>query len=224
MSYRRGLIVAVCIASSGCGALLGLDEFKEGGAGGAASSSTSSEASSTSATASTTSTTSSSMGTGGGCAAGEPECSGACAALATDHINCGKCGNVCDPQKPTNATCVGSMCQTCAAGTADCDGLGVNACEADLGADKKNCGACGHTCAGSCSGGHCQPVVLLAMQPFANSMLLQGGKLYLGSNKGTLIAVAVDGSGVKDIASDSSPFTFLALDARYAYWFGSIGA
>jgi hypothetical protein len=65
--------------------------------------------------------------------------------------------------------------------------------------------------------------VLLAAQPVVNSMVLQAGKLYIGTNKGTLVAIAVDGSGPKDIASTDSFFTFLALDATHAYWFGQAG-
>jgi hypothetical protein len=221
MNYRQGLFVAVCVASSGCAAVLGLDEFKEGGAGGGSSSS--SETSSGSSTASGSSTTSSTTGTGGGCGAGTTDCGGTCAALASDPLNCGKCNNACDPTHPGAAACVSSMCQACAAGTADCDGLGVNACESDLSSDKKNCGACGHTCAGSCSAGHCQPSILLAMQPFINSMVLQGSKLYLGTNANKLVVVSTDGSGVKDIASDDSQFAPLALDASYAYWVASTG-
>ncbi len=221
MNYRQGMLVTVCVASSSCAAVLGLDDFTEGGAGGATSSS--SEISTGSSTSSAASSTSSTTGAGGGCPAGEMDCAGTCANLTSDPFNCGKCNMACDPQHPGASACVGSMCQVCAAGTADCDGLGVNACESDLGADKKNCGACGRACAGSCSGGHCQPAVLFATQPVVNSMVLQGGKLYLGTNKGTLVAIAVDGSGAKDIASDSSPFTFLALDATYAYWFGQSG-
>jgi hypothetical protein len=115
------------------------------------------------------------------------------------------------------------MCQVCAPGTADCDGFGVNACESDLSADKKNCGACVRACAGSCSGGHCQPAVLLAGQAPVNAMVLQNGKLYLGTNSNKLVAVATDGSGATDIASDQSQFWPLALDSKYAYWFNNGG-
>lgn len=34
----------------------------------------------------------------------------------------------------------------CAPGTADCDGLALNACEADLSTDDANCGRCGNAC------------------------------------------------------------------------------
>ncbi|MEP7122274.1 MAG: hypothetical protein ABJE95_15240 [Byssovorax sp.] len=214
------------MASSSCAAVLGLDDFKEGGAGGATSSSSVASTGGSIASSTTTTTTSSSSttGAGGGCPSGQMDCDGSCVTLATDPLNCGKCNKACDPLHPGASACVGSICQVCAAGMADCDGLGINACESDLSSDKKNCGVCGHVCAGSCGSGHCEPAVLAATQPFVNSMILQGGQLYLGTNKGTLVAVAVDGSGVKDIASGQGVFTYLALDAKYGYWFISVGA
>lgn len=221
MNYRQGMLVTVCVASSSCAAVLGLDDFTEGGAGGATSSS--SETSTGSSTSSAASSTSSTTGAGGGCPAGEMDCAGTCANLTSDPFNCGKCNMACDPQHPGASACVGSMCQVCAAGTADCDGLGVNACESDLSADKKNCGICGRACAGSCSGGHCQPAVLITGQAVVNAMVLQDGKLYLGTNSNKLVAVATDGSGATDIASDQSQFQPLALDSKYAYWFDSAG-
>jgi hypothetical protein len=90
---------------------------------------------------------------------------GACAALASDPLNCGSCGIVCPP----GATCQNGMCNglaECAAGRAGsfcnldagpfylcCAGLGC----IDTSRDNQNCGACGLGCSSgqSCSAGIC---------------------------------------------------------------------
>ncbi len=48
--------------------------------------------------------------------------------------------------------CAGGVCgaPTCAPGFADCDGNAANGCEAALGSDADNCGACGNACGMTC--------------------------------------------------------------------------
>lgn len=88
-----------------------------------------------------------------GCPEGWTNCRGVCTNLATDHGNCGSCGNSCG----IDANCVNAHCEFyCAPGLVDCGGY----C-ADLQTDFRSCGACGHHCgidtygAGECIGGEC---------------------------------------------------------------------
>jgi hypothetical protein len=65
-------------------------------------------------------------------------------------------GDACD-------TCTGACLPPCPVGWADCDGNPANGCEARLGSDAANCGACGHACSApgapntvaACSSGVC---------------------------------------------------------------------
>lgn len=82
-------------------------------------------------------------GDGGGCTA---MCSGQCADLKTDSMNCGKCGTTC----PMGATCVQGSCQ-CGPNQTKCG----TAC-VDTQTDVANCGKCGTVCgadAGAIMGG-----------------------------------------------------------------------
>jgi hypothetical protein len=85
------------------------------------------------------------------------------ASLDDDPRNCGACGQVC--QNVANGTpgCAGGQCGvgSCLPNFADCDGNGLNGCEASVLSDPAHCGACGHACgavphgAPACAGGAC---------------------------------------------------------------------
>jgi hypothetical protein len=61
-----------------------------------------------------------------------------CTTLASDHANCGFCGNAC----PVGLVCSGGKClPTCASGTSSCSGSCVN-----LSYDIANCGSCDRAC------------------------------------------------------------------------------
>ena len=110
------------------------------------------------------------------CPGGQGCCTGACATLASDNLNCGACGNVC----ATGTSCCGGTCisitsvancgtcgnacgdvingaRACVSGKCaiagcngsfhDCNSNYADGCETDTSADIKNCGACGNACA-----------------------------------------------------------------------------
>lgn len=83
-----------------------------------------------------------------GCPVGTTNCGGFCTNLATDHGNCGACGNSCAIDSScTNSTCV----FYCAPGLVDCGGY----C-ADLQSDYRSCGVCGNHCGiGTYGAGEC---------------------------------------------------------------------
>ena len=67
--------------------------------------------------------------------------------LKADNKNCGGCGHICALAQATS-TCTSGACAItgCSGGYADCDHAAANGCEARLGSDFQNCGACGNTC------------------------------------------------------------------------------
>ena len=78
--------------------------------------------------------------------------------LASNALNCGRCGNVCPARANASSTCVASQCSfTCATGYGNCDGNATNGCEVTLASDIKNCGMCGRVCGvgQSCVSGAC---------------------------------------------------------------------
>ena len=101
----------------------------------------------------------------GRCDDGWGECDGdranGCeAALATDSRHCGRCANDCGMELGARLPCAAGACARAECGSptrGDCDGDGANGCEADLAADRANCGACGRACepATICAGGVC---------------------------------------------------------------------
>lgn len=85
-------------------------------------------------------------------------CSGVCTNLATDPNNCSACGASCTSYPQVHSTCdSGSCAYACWDGWKDCDGVPASGCEAHLGSDPNNCGACDNACGAgqSCCGGVC---------------------------------------------------------------------
>ncbi len=81
------------------------------------------------------------------CPSGDTDCSGTCAALASDPNHCGACGKVCSLPH-ANATCASAACAiaSCSAGFADCNGTAADGCEVDTTSSAANCGGCGLGC------------------------------------------------------------------------------
>eukprot|EP00887_Chlorella_sp_A99_P007011 scaffold2.g7011.t1 len=76
------------------------------------------------------------------CPSGKANCKGNCVALASDELNCGKCGNACAvPKGFKSAVCTNGVCGgllDCGKGKTDCNGTCVSTA-----IDVKNCGGCG---------------------------------------------------------------------------------
>jgi hypothetical protein len=94
-----------------------------------------------------------------GCPVGMTDCGGFCTNLATDHGNCGMCGQRCSQVCGPDCNCTNGACVTtfsCEEGLTDCGGYCAN-----LQNDPNNCGGCEHVCLGGlvrekkCSGGRC---------------------------------------------------------------------
>lgn len=95
------------------------------------------------------------------CADEEVKCGDVCVDLKTSVDNCGECAKKCDGASNADATCADSACGlACTTGFGNCDMDAVNGCEATLGTDLMNCGACGNACAlanatPACAAGMC---------------------------------------------------------------------
>ncbi|MDQ3176963.1 MAG: hypothetical protein M3Q72_05350, partial [Actinomycetota bacterium] len=67
--------------------------------------------------------------------------------LASNAANCGACGRSCAFANAVGGCSTGACSiASCETGYDDCDGALENGCEADLGSDAFNCGACGTVC------------------------------------------------------------------------------
>jgi hypothetical protein len=76
----------------------------------------------------------------------------------TDAMNCGGCGKPCPPAPNATPYCFVGQCHYgCAPGFGDCNEKAEDGCEADLRADKANCGACRLSCGDTeCLNGGCK--------------------------------------------------------------------
>lgn len=104
-----------------------------------------------------------------GCNSAVPGCE---TATDTDPKNCGGCNIVCGATNTTTVACTSGQCAyTCSGNFAHCSKDPSSGCETDLGLDKLNCGACGHSCqGGACAAGTCQPL-LVAGDPLKDTGL-----------------------------------------------------
>ena len=94
------------------------------------------------------------------CGQGEDDCGfGYCSDVSSDVNNCGACDAVCDLPNVDQHDCIASSCVilSCDANFDDCDLTDANGCEADLQADRVNCGTCATACAADqiCDAGSC---------------------------------------------------------------------
>lgn len=100
----------------------------------------------------------------GTCVAGCPSplavcTSGQCVDPRNDPDNCGGCAMSCPPLAGAVRACSANTCVLgpCQPGFGDCNGMPQDGCEAQLGFDTANCGACNQPCAAgeSCNLGRC---------------------------------------------------------------------
>ncbi len=98
------------------------------------------------------------------CKAGYRDCNGnhadGCEVAVNTTSNCGACGNDClaAERHTTSGMCDNGNCRIvqCEFLYDDCNNNDADGCETSLDTNA-NCGACGVTCTGSCSGGACFP-------------------------------------------------------------------
>ncbi|NOY92171.1 MAG: hypothetical protein GXP55_13315, partial [Deltaproteobacteria bacterium] len=123
---------------------------------------------------------------GSACPGGLTDCGGSCADLDLDPGHCGACGTVCAAPAHAAAVCaVGACGFVCDPGFADCNGLPVDGCEADL-STLSNCGGCGSVCAlpqatSTCGASGC---AIAACDPGfgdCNGLAMDGCELPLGN-------------------------------------------
>ena len=101
----------------------------------------------------------------GTCPAGQVDCAGECATLASDVDHCGACDVVCLPGQTCSAgECESLACgcdearELCVDGACECR-PGLSACGSacvDLRSDVAHCGGCDQPCAGVCVEGECE--------------------------------------------------------------------
>ncbi len=81
--------------------------------------------------------------------------------LLSDDNHCGACGRKCGsfPSRNQDSKCTDGVCRLFCNSplVADCNGISADGCEAKLGSDNNNCGACGVVCpeGQQCNGGQC---------------------------------------------------------------------
>lgn len=91
------------------------------------------------------------------------------------------------------ASCADSKC-TCVEGFDDCDGNLENGCEAFLGDDDENCGACGHAClGGTCDNSLCSDVVVFEGEEIAGPAIFGDRIFIVDELTGDLLASPLDG-------------------------------
>ncbi|MBK8257306.1 MAG: hypothetical protein IPK82_32110 [Polyangiaceae bacterium] len=77
--------------------------------------------------------------------------------LATSNLNCGQCGNTCNPANGTGQ-CVSGQCtvQSCNNGFGNCNGSAADGCETDI-YTPPHCGSCASACSFPNAGAFCSP-------------------------------------------------------------------
>lgn len=114
----------------------------------------------------------------------------------------------------------------CPEGYADCDGDPVNGCEIQTTNDQVNCGGCGATCIeGSCAGGDCIGITLLAAeQGSPNFLAVDGQNLYWSTTfdeitfAGEVRQMGKHGGQVLSIATEQTAPWALVVDAARVTW------
>lgn len=102
-----------------------------------------------------------------GCTGGGECCTDMCVTLASDPMNCGGCGVVCNLANAVNS-CVALTCaiEDCAPGFDNCNGVISDGCEIDTRSAGAHCGDCGVRCAYGevCTAGSCEAGVSSTLQ------------------------------------------------------------
>ena len=91
--------------------------------------------------------------------------------------------------------------------------------------DPANCGRCGHDCqGGSCTGGVCQPVSLVANSGKLGYIRVDATHVYFVDRKaGSVQRVPKRGGAVESIATAQPPLYQLAVDATHVYFTAGTG-
>jgi hypothetical protein len=91
-------------------------------------------------------------------------------------------------------------------------------CAADLTSDAKNCGRCGHDCAGgACDGGRCQPVTLTSSEADLEELRLAGDQLLFRSDL-HVQSIGLDGGLPNLMVSCSDRFGLVVVDGGFYSW------
>lgn len=154
------------------------------------------------------------------CEAPKQTCDGDCFDLDATPEHCGACEISCD----VGQACVNGDCsESCAVGYANCDV--APGCESNTEDDETNCGACGVSCAGTCSAGQCHETETVFCWTEAERMLLDGGYAYLsGGFQQPLRRVDIATKAVTDfvIGQQALDITQNATDV-FIVGFGGVG-
>ena len=152
------------------------------------------------------------------------DCDGAqsngCEAALTNPDNCGACGVKCAGAGPhSTGVCKAAACgSACDAGYADC--TSDPGCETPVLSDSKNCGACGHDCAGhACNNGECEPEVIYSdvnASPFGLA-LSDAAVFWTDSYLDQVATAPKTGGSMTSIASSSAPGG-IAVDGNDVIW------
>jgi hypothetical protein len=116
-------------------------------------------------------------------------------------------------------------------GLAGGDGGARPGCSRDLGSDRLNCGACGHSCLrGECRASRCQPVVVAEDQSGPLGIDVSPNFVFwVNQDPPGVVRWNKDGSGIKTITSPTDevmePFDVAAdPDEKFIYWSELTGA
>lgn len=109
-----------------------------------------------------------------------------------------------------------------ASGTVSCSS-GLTTCGVDcvdILADPKNCGACGHDCAGQpCDQAVCTPTTLASGEKGPLMLVVAGNFVYWANNEGTAVRRApITGGPAKTLASGEGSPIGLTTDGTFLYW------
>jgi hypothetical protein len=119
--------------------------------------------------------------------------------------------------------CVGQAVQSCGL---DGQWMAVGTCDAgccaegcvSLATDITNCGSCGHDClGGACTGGVCQPTVLIAGPEIVSAIAVDAAHLYWTSGN-AVWSEPLGGGAVAPIASGRSSAAAVTVDPTSVYW------
>ncbi len=137
-----------------------------------------------------------------------------------DGSSCGVASSACCSGNVCNggSTCVSGVCN-CTAPQSACGGSCI-----DLGADPKNCGACGHDClGGACTAGACQPTTLVSGQAAVSRIVPTASKLFWSRGKTNsqtsgIFTADLDGQNAAPLYGTLGYCGALAASATHVYF------